>query len=76
MIREIKCEYWKVTNTAETMKILCNLKEEDLVPGINEFLQEEKTPMPNPYDPLPMHIIPYEVESVRTDENIKSSELT
>ena len=56
------------------MKIFRNFNENELVPGIEEVIPEDKTTMYNPEDMLTVHIIPYEVESARTNKNINSSE--
>ena len=56
------------------MKIFRNFNENELVPGIEEVIPEDKTTMYNPEDMLPVHVITYEVESARTNKNINSSE--
>ena len=65
----------KNIDPSETMKMFCNLNEKYLVPDIQEFVQEKKTPTLYPEDPLPVHVIPDDGESARTNENIKSSDL-
>ena len=56
------------------MKPFRDFNENGLVPGIEEVVQDDKTPTLDPEDPLPVHVIPYEGESARANENIKSSE--
>ena len=56
--------------------MLHDLNENDLVQGIEEAIQEDKTPESNPYDPITVHIIPDEGEIARNNENINSSEPT
>ena len=76
MSRDIKWLECKTTDPAETMKILHNFNEKDLVPVIEELVQENKTHQSYPEDPLPVHVISDKGESAKTNENIKSSELT
>ena len=59
MNRDIKWEYWKVTNPEETMKIFRTMNEQDLVSGIEEVIEQYKTPTSEPEDPLPVHVIIY-----------------
>ena len=47
--------------------MFCDMHEEDLVPGIEEY----KIPMSDPEYKLPAHVIPDEEESVRPDEKSK-----
>ena len=72
MSRDIKWAEWKTKNPEETIKMFHNSNEDDIVPVI----EEEKTTKPEPEDKLPVHVISDERESVRTNEIIKSSELT
>ena len=58
------------------MKMFRDLNKEDLVPGIQEVLQEEETSTSDPEYTLPVNAIPDEGEIVIKKENIKSSELT
>ena len=69
MTRDIKWREWKSTDPAETMKMFRNLKEDNLVPGIEEY----KTPMSELEDKLPVHIIPDKGGIVSNNESIKSS---
>ena len=56
---------WKIADPKETLKIFCNTHEEKLVPGI----EEDKFSTSEPEDKLPVHVIPYEGESVKPNEN-------
>ena len=56
------------------MKIFSDFNEEELVPGMEEVIQEGKTHTSYPEDPLHVHVIPDEVESSRMNENINSLE--
>ena len=56
------------------MKMFCNLNENDLVTGIEEVVQQGINHTKNSEDPLPVHIITDEGESVMRNEGIKSSE--
>ena len=47
----------KKIDLSETMKMFYNLNEKDLVPGIEEVVQEKKTPTLYPEDQLPVHVI-------------------
>ena len=53
------------------MNMFCNLNQKDLVPGIAEVVQGDKTPTSDPEDPLPENGIPDEEEISSTNENIK-----
>ena len=44
MRRYIKWEAWKITDTVQTMKRLRDSIKEDLVPDIEESIQELKSP--------------------------------
>ena len=41
------------------MKPFRDFNENGLVPGIEEVVQDDKTPTLDPEDPLPVHVIPY-----------------
>ena len=73
MTRDFKWADWKMTNPAETLKMLREADKEDLVPGI----EEEILPTSEPDDNIPVHTTPDEGERVRPNEiSEKSSELT
>ena len=67
MTRYIKWGEWKMIDSLETLKILCNSNEGDIVPDTEEY----KTTMSEPKDNLPVHVITDEVESVRPNEKLK-----
>ena len=62
---EIKWAYWNMTNPEEIMKMFRTMNKQDIVPGIEEFVEQEKTHISEPEDPLTVHIISEEGESVR-----------
>ena len=54
-----------MTNPEEIMKMFRTMNKQDIVPGIEEFVEQEKTHISEPEDPLTVHIISEEGESVR-----------
>ena len=64
-----------MNNTSETMKIFLTTNEQYLLPDIEEVIEQDKNAMPETEDPLPVHVIPDDGESVRHNEkNINASE--
>ena len=56
MTKYITRAVWKTIDQGETMKVFCESNKYDLVLGI----EEDKTPMSEPEDNLPVHVIPDE----------------
>ena len=61
-----------MTDPEETVKMFCDMHEENFVPGI----EEDKIPTSEPEEKLPVHVIPDEEKSARLNENYMSSEFT
>ena len=58
MSRDITWEEWKNNDLEESMNMLRDLNETYLVPGIEEFINQDTTPASDPEEPLPVYIIP------------------
>ena len=69
MTRGIKWADWKLTDIAETLKMLHDAHKIYFVAGI----QENKIPTSETEDTMPVHIIPDEGESVRLNEKLEKS---
>ena len=70
MTRGVKWVEWKMTDPMENLKMFHDLHKEDFVPVI----EEEKISTSEPEENIPVQVIPDEGESVRPNENSKSSE--
>ena len=72
MTRDVYWAEFKITGSAETLKVFRDMHEEYLVPDI----EEDNITTSDPEENLPVYIIPDEGESVRLNKNSKSSEFT
>ena len=73
MTRDVKWADWKMTNTAETLKIFREVNREYLVPGIEKYIITTSKPEYK----MPMNVIHDEGERVRPNKIYeKSSEFT
>ena len=59
----------------ETKKMFSDLNEKDLIPGIEDVVQEYNTPTSDPEDTLPVHLISNEGENARINKNMNSSDI-